>query len=171
MNDMANLVIGFDGFISGGDDIISPVMSIITTAVTAFFGVFIGLGVLGIIGTLLMTFCDKFSCRYLLYFICTILFILGLISFILAVLFSVITPVLYFGCDFLTTSISSSANFNTNIGGIFPQFGAYLSVCLPGSTGDIINQLGGVDLSAINNLTSVVTSINTFQASTLQTGV
>lgn len=51
------------------------------------------------------------------------------------------------------------------------QLSKYLGVCLPGASGDIINQLGGVDLSAINNLTSVVNSINSFQASTLQTGV
>lgn len=171
MNDMASLVLGFDSTISGANDSVGPIMSIVTTGVTAFFGVFIGFGVLGILATLLMTFCDKFSCRYLLYFLCIFLLILGMISFILTILFSIITPVLYFGCDFLTTSISSSANFNSNIGFKFPQFASYLSVCLPGSSGDIINQLGGVDLSAINNLTSVVTNINTFQASTLQTGV
>jgi hypothetical protein len=172
MNDMANLVVGFDDMISGGNDTISPIMNIVTIAVTAFFGVFIGFGVLGIIATLLMTFCDKFSCRYLLYFICFFFVILGMLSFFLAILFSVFTPVLYFGCDFLTTAISSGANFNTNLGSVVgSQLSSYLGVCLPGGSGDIINQLGNVDLSAINNLTSVVNNINTFRAATLQTGV
>jgi hypothetical protein len=95
-----------------------------------------------------------------------------MLSFLLAILFSVFTPVLYFGCDFLTTAISSGANFNTNLGSVVgSQLSSYLGVCLPGGSGDIINQLGGVDLSAINNLTSVVNNINTFRAATLQTGV
>ena len=44
-------------------------------------------------------------------------------------------------------------------------------MCLPGSSGDIINQLQGVDLSTINGLSNAVSSMNTFSASALQTGV
>lgn len=172
MNDMASMVEGFDSTFSGIDDTVSPIMKIITMAITAFFGVFIGLSVLGIIGTLFMTCCDKFSCRYLLYFICVIFLILGIISFLIATLFSVITPVLYFGCDFLTTSISSTAGFNANLAGpLGAQFSSYLGVCLPGGSGDIINQLQGVDLSTINGLSSAANSMNTFSASTIQSGV
>lgn len=147
-------------------------MKIVTIAVTAFFGVFIGLGVLGIIGTLLMSCCDKFSCRYLLYFICVIFLVLGLLSFLLSVLFSVITPVLYLGCDFLTTSLASTAGFNANLATpLGAQLSSYLGVCLPGGSGDIINQLQGVDLSTINGLSNAVTQLNSFSASTIQGGV
>ena len=108
----------------------------------------------------------------MLYFICVILLVLGLLSFLLSFFFSIFTPILYLGCDFLTVSISSSAGFTTNLGNaIGGQFSSYLSVCLPGGSGDIINQLQGVDLSAINGLTSAVSAINSFSMTTLQNGV
>ena len=101
-----------------------------------------------------------------------ILLVLGLLSFLLSFFFSIFTPILYLGCDFLTVSISSSAGFTTNLGNaIGGQFSSYLSVCLPGGSGDIINQLQGVDLSAINGLTSAVSAINSFSMTTLQNGV
>lgn len=172
MSDMVNTVTGIDDTISSMDDSVSPIMKIITIVVTAIFGVFIGLGVLSIIGTILMTFCDKFSCRYLVYFVCVILVVLGILSFLLATLFSVITPVLYLGCDFLTTSIGSQSGFTTNLGPIVPaQLSSYLSVCLPGGTGDLLNQIQGVDLTAINGLTDAVNSLRAFDVSLLQTGV
>jgi hypothetical protein len=79
MTSMTDLVSGFDTNISKFiDDSISGIMKIVTLAVTAFFGVFIGFAVLGIVGTLFMTCCEKFSCRYLLYFLCVILFVFGI---------------------------------------------------------------------------------------------
>lgn len=131
---------------------ITPYMKIVTTVVTAFFGVFIGLGVIGIIGVVLMTFCDKYSCRYLIYFVCLILTILGIISFLLAFLFSIITPVLYLGCDFINTSISSQSGFSTNLQPVLGnQLSNMVKVCLPGGSGEIIKQLN-VNTSAIDSL-------------------
>lgn len=153
---MTNLVRGYDSQISGINDSISPILKIVTIAVTAFFGVFIALSVLNIVAALLMTFCDKFSCRYLIYFTCLIFFLLGIFCFLLSFLFSIITPILYFGCDFITTSISSPAGFNTNVGSLLgAQLSSYVSVCLPGGTGRIIEQLG-VDVTAITGLSTVV---------------
>ena len=79
----------------------------ITIVVTALFGVIIFFSILGITGALIMTFCNKFKCRYLVYFACVFLFIMGLIFFLLAVLFGALTPALYYGCTFLQTSTSS----------------------------------------------------------------
>lgn len=127
MKEMVDLVNNYDGMISGMDSSISDIMKIVTLAVTAVFGVFIGLGVLSIIGTVFMTCCDKYSCRYLVYFVCVILFVLGIFCFLLSTLFSIITPVIYFGCDFLTVSISSSTSFSSNLGKtIGGQFSSYL---------------------------------------------
>lgn len=154
---MTDLVSGFDTNISNIDDSISGIMKIVTLAVTAFFGVFIGFAVLGIVGTLLMTCCEKFSCRYLLYFLCVILLLLGFLSFLLSLFFSIFTPILYLGCDFLTVAISSSAGFTANLGNaIGGQFSSYLSVCLPGGSGDIINQLDGVNLTALNGMNGAI---------------
>lgn len=163
-------ITGADGTVAGLDDQVTPIMKIVTMVVTAIFGVFIGLGVLSIIGTLLMTFCDKASCRYLIYFVCVILLVLGILSFLLATLFSIVTPVLYLGCDFLSTSLSSSTNFNTNIGKILDvSVTNYLAVCLPGGSGDLISQLG-VDLTGINGLKDSVSSMRLFNSTQFQNG-
>jgi hypothetical protein len=168
---ISSMMSGFDGTLSTTDTSISPIMKIVTLGVTAFFGVFIGLGVLGIIGAILMTFCDKFSCRYLVYFVCVILLILGILSFLLSIVFSVITPILYLGCDFLTVTVGSSTGFNTNLSPLLdPSIVGYIKVCMPGGTGDLINALG-VDVSAINGLTSSVSQLQAFDVSLLQTGV
>ncbi len=172
MGDLVDMFSGVDSSIGSFNDTITPIMNIVTIVVTAIFGVFIGLGVLSILGAILMTCCDKYSCRYLVYFVCVILTLLGIVCFILAILFSVITPVLYLGCDFLTVSISSSSGFNTNLGAkLGAQISSYLGVCLPGGTGDIINQIQGVNMSSITSLTTTVSSMQSFSVSTLQSGV
>ena len=161
----------FNGYLDTVNSSISPYMNIITIVVTAFFGVFIGLGILGIIGVILMTCCDKYGCRYLLYFVCVILFVLGIISFLLSVLFSIITPVLYLGCDFISVTISSQANFTTNIQPLLgAQLTGFVSVCLAGGSGDIVSQ-AGVDTSAINGLSGAISQMRQYNTTLLQNTV
>ena len=88
-------------------------MKYVTIAVTVVFGVFIGFSTLALIGALMMTFCDKYSCRYLVYFACCFMFLLGIITFLLAILFSIFTPLLYYSCDFLQFSVESGDNFKS----------------------------------------------------------
>ena len=90
-------------------------MGYVTIAVTAIFGVFIGFSVISLLGSLMMTFCDKYSCRYLVYFSCCLLFLLGIFTFILAIFFSIFTPLLYYGCDFLQFSVESGDNFKSKV--------------------------------------------------------
>jgi hypothetical protein len=172
LNGLKDLLAGLDSTFLSTHDSINSIMNMVTLVVTAIFGVFIGLGVLSILGTVLMTFCDKYSCRYLVYFVCVILFILGIISFLLAFIFSIITPILYLGCDFINVSVSSSTAFNANLGNLLgTQISPLLSVCLPGGTGDLINQIQGVDMSAINGLTNTISSMQSFSVVSLQNGV
>lgn len=171
VNGTLGTISSFNGMLDSMGTIISPYTSITTTAVTAFFAVFIGLGILGIIGVILMTCCDKYGCRYLLYFVCLILFVLGIISFLLAVIFSIITPVIYLGCDFISVTVSSQANFTTNIQ---PMLGAqltgFVSVCLSGGSGDIVSQ-AGVDTSAINGLSGAMDQMRQFNTTLVQNTV
>ena len=164
-------VVGFDDLFTSMDEQASPIMSLVTIAVTAVFGVFIGLGVLSIVATLMMTCCDKYKCRYLIYFVCTILTVLGIFCFLITIIFSLLTPIIYFSCDFINVTIASEAGFSKNLD---PLLGSGLTtmvgVCLPGGTGDIVNKLG-VDLSALNGLSSAVTSLRAFSASTITSGV
>lgn len=111
MENMGDKIDPIDGQIADAGNKIDPILKIITTVVTAIFGAFIGLGVLGVVGTIIMTFCEKFRCRYLLYFICLIFVLIGIVCFIITLLFSIVTPVLYLACDFLQTTVSSQAGF------------------------------------------------------------
>jgi len=171
VNGTLDTITSFNTMIGSFNDSVSSIMKIVTIGVTAFFGVFIGLGVLAIIGTILMTCCDKYSCRYLIYFTCVILFVLGLICFFLSVIFSILTPTIYFACDFLSTTISSPANFTTNIQ---PLLGAsltgYVSVCLPGGTGDITSQ-AGADVSSINGLSDALDQMRQLNTTTIQSSL
>jgi hypothetical protein len=97
-----------------------------------------------------------------------IFFIFGLVCFILAIVFSIVLPIIYFGCDWISISISSSANFQHNLA---PAFGSEivnsLKVCLPGSNGDIINQLG-VNMSNVNFMVSLIDEMKVYNATILQ---
>jgi hypothetical protein len=84
----------------------------VITAMKILYAVTIAVASLMLVGVLLVSFCDKINCRYLLYFGCFILFWIGLIGFALSILFSLLTPTVYFGCQFISYSLSSSAHFN-----------------------------------------------------------
>ena len=73
-------------------------LTLVTTIITAFFGVVVGLSVLVILGALLMTFCEKYKCRYLIYFACVILTLFGIVGFLLSTLLSIVVPPVYFTC-------------------------------------------------------------------------
>jgi hypothetical protein len=111
----------FNGFLSNADsgsytylDMISSKKPLINLGVQLVYGVTVGLASLMLLGTLLVAFCDKPKCRYLMYFTCVLLFFIGLVGFIMTIIFSIIAPTVYFGCQFIDFSISSTANFDCN---------------------------------------------------------
>ncbi len=69
-----------------------------TLVINLIYGVMLGLSVLALLGVVLMTFCDKYKCRYLMYFSCVSLFFLGILGFLLAIIFSIIVPILFLMC-------------------------------------------------------------------------
>lgn len=77
------------------------------------YGVTIAVASAMLLGTLLVAFCDKLMCRFLIYGSCVILFFIGVAGFALSVFFSLLAPGVFFGCQFMNTSLSSSANFNS----------------------------------------------------------
>jgi hypothetical protein len=90
-------------------------MKIVSDVTIAFFSIFIVLGVTKIVSVVMMTCFYKYWCRYLVYSIFVIFFVFGLVCFLLAIGMSIITPAIYFVCDFVEVSISSSNNFSTNL--------------------------------------------------------
>ena len=114
IGDFASMLEGIDlmmfGILSEGDS----AMSSVTVAILVLLSIVIVLCGLVVVGAVLMTFCEKYSFRYMIYAPCCVLFVVDIVGFLIATIFSLLTPVLYFGCQFLSFSISSSANFNRN---------------------------------------------------------
>lgn len=77
----------------------------------AFYGVMIGFSFFTLLGALLTACCDKYKCRYLMYFSCIFLFLAGLIGFLLSTIFSAIIPPMTWGCSFIEVSLGTQAGF------------------------------------------------------------
>jgi len=148
-----------------------------TLVINLIYGIALGLAALALLGVILMTFCDKYKCRYLMYFSCVILFFFGILGFLIAIIFSIIVPVMYFLCEWLDVTITSSG-FTTNTQKFITdaQVQNILSSCLVGGTGDIMAAVGGASIgNTINNLTSAITYTSAFnttsQAASITTAV
>lgn len=79
-----------------------------------FYGFLILFSFFALLGTLLTVCCDKAGCRHLMYFSCIFLFIGALFAFLVAVIFSIFVPVFTWTCQYLNTTVSSAANFQSN---------------------------------------------------------
>ena len=79
------------------------------------YGLTIAVAGMMLLGALLVAFCDKIQCRYLIYISCVILFFIGIMGFFLSVIFSLMVPTIHFGCQFMSNSLASSANFDGKI--------------------------------------------------------
>jgi hypothetical protein len=91
---------------------VSDNKSLITLGVKLVYGITIGIASLMLLGTLMVAFCDKTKCRYLMYSTCIILFLIGILGFFLSFVFSILAPVTFFGCQFINHSLSSASNFD-----------------------------------------------------------
>lgn len=141
---LQSTITNFSNFISNADnnsytymDTISNKKSLINLGVQVVYGVTIGLASMMLLGTLLVAFCDKPKCRYLMYFSCFLLFFIGLMGFLMSIIFSIITPTVYFGCQFIDFSLSSSTNFDSN----FNLIQATSRISLRIQTSEVISQL------------------------------
>ena len=130
------------------NDIVNTTFELVQTnfvniAVIVFY-VLVGILVLCAVLTWLSSCCllcfDKSSCRYLLYTGCTCLSLMAFICFLVAIVFAAITPVSYFSCKFIETSLNSKVEFEENFGPILnnEDVTTYISECLPSSSGNII---------------------------------
>lgn len=76
-----------------------------------FYGVLIGLSVLGVVGVLFTVLFRRIGCRHVMYTSCIGLFIIGWVAFIIAVVFSVLVPLLTWTCSFLDVAVGSLTGF------------------------------------------------------------
>lgn len=87
-----------DASLKKGLELMDTPKSIGSLVINLIYGIALGVSVLALLGVVLMTFCDKYKCRYLMYFSCVVLFFLGLVGFLIAVVFSILVPVVFFLC-------------------------------------------------------------------------
>lgn len=125
-----------------------------------------GLSIFALLGVVMMTFCDKYKCRYLMYFSCVILFFFALLGFFIAIIFSILVPIIYWSCDWLSVSFSSSANFNTNMAGLITDSSTrnYISPCLKGGSGDLMAAIAPGNVATLNNLRDSLKNTSTFNS-------
>ncbi len=135
-----------------------------TLVINLIYGIALGLAVLALLGVVLMTFCDKYKCRYLMYFSCVFLFFFGVLGFLIAIIFSILVPVMYFMCEWLDVTVSSTG-FDTNVQKFISDatIRGYITPCLSGGSGDLLGAVGGATIATtINGLRDSVQDTNTF---------
>lgn len=168
--DLANVqtqINDLDASVKSGLEIMDTPKDIGNLVINLIYGIALGIAVLALLGVILMTFCDKYKCRYLMYFSCVILFFFGLLGFIIAILFSIVVPVMYFFCEWLDVTITSTG-FNTNTQKFISdtQVQTIISSCLVGGTGDIMSAVGGASIgTTINGLRDSIKNTNSFNTS------
>jgi hypothetical protein len=127
------------------------------------YAVSLGLAVLTLIGVVLMTFCDKYKCRYLMYFACVFMFLFAFIGFLIAFFFSIIIPIMYWGCDWLSVTVGSGTGFTINISPLLDATTAgYITPCLEGGNGDIISAVAPTVAGTLNSLSETVKNSTNF---------
>ena len=110
-------------------------------AIQIVYYVVIGLVILGallvFVSTLFICTCSKFQCRYILYFGCSCLAVLGIVTFLFTIIFSLITPALYISCHYIQGGMESPQGFIDNFGPIINDDATTqaLSTCATGGSG------------------------------------
>lgn len=135
-----------------------------TTAMTGIYAGLVGLASIGILATFFLLVCKTYKCRYILYFTCVLFFFIGFICLLLTTIFSAILPIFYFACDLTTSSLSSAAGFNNNLGSLVPaQYSNLITQCLPGESGDLLqSSFLGNSTAPLTDLRNTMSSINNF---------
>lgn len=166
LNDFKTSLNDLDNSLADGLGVFDMPKQYGTMAIQLFFGAVLGLSVLALLGVVMMTFCDKYKCRYLMYISCVILFFFALLGFLIAVIFSIIVPILYWGCDWLSITFSSSANFHTNITPLISSSTTrnYIAPCLKGGNGDLMAVVAPGTFTTLNNLRDSLKNTSSFNS-------
>jgi hypothetical protein len=100
--------------------------------------------------------------RLILYLVCSILVVLGVIGFIALIFLAIAAPLTYQTCSYIDVQLSTStgtANLFTNLG--IQDIGAKVSVCMNGSS-KIIQPINSNLSDALDNIKTITTNTQTF---------
>jgi hypothetical protein len=114
INSTKNSIIGIIDSVTSADNNLGSLLSSFNTpgqygsmGMQIFYGVLIGFSCLALLGALLTVCCDKYGCRYLMYFSCLIFFLGAFIGFFISTLFSFFVPVFTWTCSYLDYTLLS----------------------------------------------------------------
>lgn len=85
-----------------------------TQGVQIYYSAVIGIASLALLGAILMAFCQKYKCRYLMYMMCLFMVLFAIVGFLVSTIFSIIIPVVSWTCDYLDVGMKDSVGFDCN---------------------------------------------------------
>jgi hypothetical protein len=128
----------------------------------ALYGLILSLSILMLLCAVMLACCSVVRLRLIIYPVCALLVILGVISFIILIAISIILPINYLTCSYLDLQISSptnAQNFFSNLG--FPDIGSQLSPCFNGDY-NLITKINTDLSSALDNIVTISTNTQNF---------
>lgn len=164
LNDLKTKMNDLDSGLKTTMDLMDTPKDMGTLVINLIYGIALGLAVLALLGVVLMTFCDKYKCRYLMYFSCVLLFFFGLLGFLIAIIFSIIVPVMFFLCEWLDVTVSSTG-FSSNVQKFISDSNirGYITPCLTGGDGNLMAAVGSASVnSTIYNLRGAMVNASSF---------
>lgn len=111
VSNLVNDIDGMDSSFGSMIGLLSMPGSFGDMGMQGFYGFLIAFSFFALLGALLTACCNKPGCRYLMYFACIFLFLGGLLSLLLSVLFSFLVPTFTWTCAYLDTTLADSAGF------------------------------------------------------------
>lgn len=67
-------------------------------------------------------------------------------------------------CTWMQSTMSSSTNFEANLGSVMGDQTSYLSACLKGGDGDIMNAVAGNSADVLDQLGDTIQDTNSFDS-------
>lgn len=108
-----------------------------------------------------------------MYFSCVILFFFAVLGFLIAIVFSLLIPLMYWSCEWLDTTFGSTTGFNANIGGLITDLSTRqkIQTCVKGGNGDLMSAISPSALTDLNTLKSSIAGGTNFNTSSFSNAI
>jgi hypothetical protein len=115
VNGLVSDIEGMDSSFGGMIGLFSMPATFGNMGMQGFYGFLIAFSFFALLGALLTACCNKPGCRYLMYFSCIFLFLAGLLSLLISVIFSLLVPTFTWTCAYLDVTTADVTGFNGTI--------------------------------------------------------
>jgi len=80
-----------------------------------FYGLIMGVSVLVLFGVMFLKCFGFIKFRFCLYFLCLIIFLICLVTYLLSIIFSVTLPTLFYTCEYFKSTFSTPTKWTSTI--------------------------------------------------------